>query len=623
MANGYSGKILRIDLTSGKISIDKQDEAFYRTYMGGWGLVAYYLLKEVKKGTDALGPDNKLIFAPGVLTGVPLAGAGRSAMGAKSPITGGFGEGDVGGYFGAELAQAGWDGIIVEGKAEGPVYISIVDEKVEIKDGSGVWGKDAMDTQDVLMDELGEKKTRFAVIGKAGENLVTCACVMHDDNHAVGRAGLGAVMGSKNLKAVAVKAGQAKDVADRDKLKEITKWTAGDGKVKWYGMQQNGTDGGLHDLSEGGGLPTKNFKYGQFEGNEKITGQTMTDTILVKRETCYACMVRCKRVVEVKEGPFKADPKYGGPEYETAGALGSNCGIDNLAAVSAGNQICNANGLDTIAGGMMVSFAMECFENGIISESDTGGLNLRFGNADAMVKCLQMIVDREGIGDLLAQGYAACVGKWGPEAAKYAIQVKNQALPMHEPRFKFGLGLGYAISPTGADHVHNIHDPAFATEAGMEAVKPFGILKPMAPQELGPEKLRVFHYHTMTSVLKNMLGLCIFLPYGPTMLVDIVRAVTGWDTSLLEIFKAGERGMGMARAFNAVQGLTTKDDYLPDRFYEAFDSGPLNGVAQNREEFQSSLKDLYEVLGWDQESGAPTRAMCGDLGIDWVAEMLS
>ena len=248
MPNGYSGKILRVDLTSGKVSTENQDENFYRTYLGGWGLVAYYLLKEVKKGTDPLGPDNKLIFAPGVLTGVPLAGAGRSAVGAKSPITGGFGEGDVGGYFGAELARAGWDGIIVEGKAKGPTYISIVDDKVEIKDASGVWGKDAMVTQDVLMDELGDKKTRFAVIGKAGENLVTCACVMHDDNHAAGRAGLGAVMGSKNLKAVAVKAGQAKDVADRDKLKEITKWTSGDGKIKWAGMQKNGTDGGLHDL---------------------------------------------------------------------------------------------------------------------------------------------------------------------------------------------------------------------------------------------------------------------------------------------------------------------------------------------------------------------------------------
>lgn len=622
MPNGYSGKILRINLSSGKVTTENQDENFYRTYLGGWGMVAYYLLKEVKKGVDPLGPDNKLIFAPGIITGVPLSGAGRSAVGAKSPITGGFGEGDVGGYFGAELARAGFDGIIVEGKAAGPTYISIMEGKVEIKDASSVWGKDAMVTQDILMEELGEKKARFAVIGKAGENLVTCACVMHDDNHAAGRAGLGAVMGSKNLKAIAVKADQSKEVADPAKLKEITKWLSGDGKVKWQGMQQHGTNGGLHDLSEGGGLPTNNFKFGQFEGNEKITGATVTDTILTKRETCFSCMVRCKRVVEVKEGPYKVDPRYGGPEYETAGALGSNCGIDDIAAVSLGNQICNAHGLDTIAGGMMVSFAMECFENGIISKEDTGGLDLRFGNADAMIKCLEMIIDREGIGDLLAQGYAACVKKWGPKAEEYAIQVKNQALPMHEPRFKFALGLGYAISPTGADHVHNLHDTAYATEAGMAGVKAFGILEPMPPQELGPKKLRLFHYHTINSVLKNMLGVCLFLPYDPNMTVDLVRAITGWNTSLLEIFKAGERGMAMARAFNTIQGLTAKDDTLPDRFFEPFVSGPLNGVAHDKKEFEASLQDLYEVLGWDPKSGAPTKAMCGDLGIDWVAELL-
>ncbi len=623
MPKGYSGKILRVNLTTGKISTDEPDDLFYRRYLGGWGFVGYYLLKELKPGIDPLGPDNKLIFAPGIFTGARLTGSGRSAVGAKSPLTGGFGEGDVGGYFGAELAQAGWDTLIVEGQADKPVYISIVDDKVEIKDASHVWGKDTIETQDILKEELGESRTRFAVIGKAGENQVVFACVMHDDNHAAGRTGMGAVMGSKNLKAVAVKTSQGKEVHDQDKLQEVVRWLLGEGKTKYQGMQDHGTDGGLVDLSAGGILPTRNFKYGQFDEAEKITGATMTETILVDRPTCYACVVRCKRAVEVKEGSFKADPRYGGPEYETCGSLGSNCGIGDLAAVAAGNQVCNAHSLDTISGGMMVSFAMECFENGFITEKDTGGLKLNFGNGEAMVKLLEMICDREGIGDLLAQGYQACIYKWGAKTEEYAIHVKWQPFPMHEPRGKFALGLGYAISPTGADHVHNIHDVMFETEVGLEDVQPFGVLDPLPAQDLSPAKVRLMYYYTHFSLLKNLLGMCLFPPFGPNMVVDIIKAVTGWDTSLFELMKAAERGMAMARAFNAREGFTAKDDTLPERFFEAFTSGPLDGVSLDHQQFQAAMDILYQIAGWDPVIGAPTRAKYAELGLDWLADEMA
>jgi aldehyde:ferredoxin oxidoreductase len=473
-----------------------------------------------------------------------------------------------------------------------------------------------------MKKDLGENRTRFAIIGKAGENQVVFSCVMHDDNHAAGRAGLGAVMGSKNLKAVAVRGTKGKDVADQAKLQEITRWLLGEGKARYQGMQDYGTDGGLLTLSETGMLPTRNFKYGHFEHAEKITGRTMTETILVDRPTCYACVVRCKRAVEVKEGPFKTDPRYGGPEYETCGALGSNCGIGDLAAVARGNMICNAESLDTINGGMAVSFAMECFENGIITEKDTGGLKLNFGNAEAMVKLLEMICNREGIGDLLAQGYDACIEKWGPKAAQFAIHVKKQPLPMHEPRGKFALGLGYAISPTGADHVHNIHDTGFETEVGLEGVHPFGIIDPLPARDLSDKKVRMMYYNTHMSLLKNMLGMCLFPPFNPNMTVDIIRAVTGWDTSLFELFKASERGMAMARAFNAREGFTTKDDTLPDRFFEQFDSGPLQGVSQDRQQFNHALQTLYQMLGWDNVIGVPTRAKFAELGLDWVADEL-
>jgi len=349
----------------------------------------------------------------------------------------------------------------------------------------------------------------------------------------------------------------------------------------------------------------------------------MTETILKQRGTCYACVVRCKRIVEVEDGEFKTDPIFGGPEYETAGALGSNCGVGNLEAVAKGNAICNAEGLDTIGGGMMVSFAMECFENGLITTEDTGGIEANFGNAQAMVQLLEMTIAREGIGDLLAQGYEACIRAWGPEARKFAIEVKGQPFPMHEPRYKFALGLGYAISPTGADHVHNIHDTAYTNEVGMGSVHPLGILDPLPKDDMSPAKVRLYHYHTQLSLLKNMLGMCLFLPFGANRTVDIVRAVTGWDTSLFELMKAAERGLAMARAFNAREGFTAKDDYLPDRFFDAFTSGPLKGVGQKRHEFRAALETFYAMAGWDPILAAPTRAKYQELGIDWVADDLA
>ncbi|MDP3062576.1 MAG: aldehyde ferredoxin oxidoreductase C-terminal domain-containing protein, partial [Chloroflexota bacterium] len=520
------------------------------------------------------------------------------------------------------LARAGWDTLIVEGVAEKPVYISIVDDKVEVKDASRLWGKDAVETEEALKRELRLSGTRFATIGPAGEKQVIFACIMYDLHHAAGRAGLGAVMGSKNLKAVAVRASSGKQAHDQAKLSQIARWLLDEGKDRYQDLQAHGTAGDVGGLQKGGGLPTRNFQSGQFEEAEKIAGTTMTKTILVERGTCSECVVQCKRVVEVKDGPFPVDPAYGGPEYETVGAFGSNCGVGDMAAVSRANQICNGAGLDTIGGGMMVSFAMECFENGLITEKDTGGLKLNFGNAEAMVKLTEMIANREGIGDLLAQGYQACIDAWGPKAEKYALHVKQQPLPLHEPRYKFGLGVGYAISPTGADHTHNVHDTAFTTDVGLEPLNQFGILEPLKATDLSLGKVRLVYYHTLTRVLKNTIGLCLFLPYSPNTIVEIVRAVTGWNTSLFELMKVAERNMAMARAFNAREGFTASDDTLPDRFFEPFTSGPLKGVAQDREQFQAALTAYYQMAGWDSVTAAPTRGKYGELALDWVADDL-
>jgi aldehyde:ferredoxin oxidoreductase len=354
MEYGYGGKILRVDLSKSKITVDEPDETFYQRYFGGSGFIGYFLLKEVAPGVDPLGPDNKLIFAGGPLSGVPIAGSGRNSVGAKSPLTGGFGQAEVGGFWGGELGHTGYDAIIVEGKAANPVYLWIEDEKVEIKDARHLWGKTTLEVQKLIQKELGSTAIRVAQIGPAGENQVRYACIVNDINHAAGRSGMGAVMGSKNLRAIAVRGHGKVPLADEKAVNSLAKWLRDDLKVNRgaVGMGQYGTAGGLAGFSMVGNLPTRNFQQGSFEGAEKLTGATINETILVKRGGCYACPIRCKPHVGV-DGTYKVDPTYGGPEYETLAALGSSCGIDNLEAVARGNQLCGAYGMDTISTGVV------------------------------------------------------------------------------------------------------------------------------------------------------------------------------------------------------------------------------------------------------------------------------
>jgi aldehyde:ferredoxin oxidoreductase len=622
MPNGYNNKILRVDLTTGGIEVEEPGERFFRTYFGGWGLIAYYLLKELKLGANPLGPDNILIFAAGVVTGAPAGGSGRSAMGAKSPLTGGFGEGDVGGFWGVELKRAGWDGIIVTGQADKPVYLWIEDDQVEIRDAAHLWGKETAEVEAALKEELGDERIRVAQCGVAGENLVRYACVINDITRAVGRTGMGAVMGSKKLKAVAVRGNDQVEIADRDQVRQVANWLRENYKGTWaLGLQENGTDNGLMSLSNAGGLPTRNFQEGSFEGAEKLTGRTMTDTILVGRDTCFACPITCKRKVQAT-GRYEVDPIYGGPEYETVGALGSCCGIDDLEAVAYGNQLCNAYGLDTISTGVTIAWAMECFERGLLTGEDTGGLDLHFGNAEAMVTLVERVAHREGFGDLLAEGSLRAAKMIGRDTERYAMQVRGQEIPMHEPRVKFALDLGYATSPTGADHMHNIHDDGYQSEGGIRGVLSLGVLEPMRFDYLGPEKVRLAKYHIDWQVFHNCLGLCMFMPYSREHIRDIVQGVTGWNSSLFELMKVGERALAMARAFNYREGFTPKDDVAHWRFSTAFESGPKEGVKVPAEDIAEALDFYYEMRGWDEETGAPTAGKLYELGIGWVADLL-
>ena len=619
---GYNGKILRVDLTANKTWVEEKDDLFYRTYWGGRGLVAYYLLTELPPGADPLGPENVLVFAAGPLTGAPVAGAGRNSVGAKSPLTGGYGDAEGGGFFGAELKRAGFDAIVVKGRSEKPVYLSIRDGEAELRDASHLRGKTTLEVEDSIKAELGDRLVRISQCGPAGENMVSYACVVNDLTHFAGRSGIGAVMGSKNLRAVAARGKGQVPLADPGKVRELARWMVENAPKLSAGLTDTGTAGGTVGLSVAGGLPTRNFQEGSFEGAEKISGQTMRDTILADRDTCYACPIRCKRVVKA-ESPHKVDPRLGGPEYETIGSLGSSLGIDDLVAVAKGNELCNAYGLDTISTGVSIAFAMECFEKGLLTLEDTGGNEKRFGNAKAMLKSIDLIKSREGFGDFLALGVREMAKRLGPEAEEIAMHVRGQEIPMHEPRLKYALGIGYALSPTGADHCHNMHDTGFqrADSGSMNDLRSLGILNPLPFDDLSPEKMHMYRTVTNLRVFANIGVICSFVPWTPIQLEDLVRGVTGWNTTAAEILTAAERANTLARIFNIREGLDVSLEKLPKRFFEPFSDGPLAGKAANPEVWQEAKLSAYRLAGWT-DKGVPTKECLARLGISWAGKFL-
>ncbi len=404
---GFHGRILHVDLSTQRLWVETPDEAFYRKYMGGSALCLYYLLREMPAGVDPLAPENVLAMAVGPMTGVPVSGQSRLTVAAKSPLTGAVGDSQCGGYFPAELKFAGFDGIIIRGRADHPVYLWIHDGEAEIRDARHLWGKVTGEAEDLLKEELGEKKIEVMQVGPAGENRVRFAAIMNMANRANGRTGMGAVMGSKNLKAIVVKGSNAwkPKVAHPDKLKGLARWGAQNLETSdTYGLALFGTAVDMTPQNRSGGLPTRNWQSGYFEGADRISGERMYEEILKKRDTCYGCVVRCKRVVEVTDGPYRVDPRYGGPEYETLATFGAYCGIDDLEAIAYANQLCNMYGMDTISCGATIAWAMECFEHGLITQEDTDGIDLRFGNAEAMVQMVEKIARREGFGNVLAEG---------------------------------------------------------------------------------------------------------------------------------------------------------------------------------------------------------------------------
>ena len=624
MAYGYNGTIFRVDLSNRRVSKEHPDPLFYRRYMGGWGFIAYYLLRELNPGVDPLGPGNKLIIALGVVTGAPVAGGSRTAIGAKSPLTGGFGAAESGGYFGAALKQAGCDCIIVEGRSEKPVYLWIDDGELEIREAGHLWGLDTGETLDSIREERDRPTAGAALIGAAGENLCRISCVMDCDKDAYGRTGLGAVMGSKRLKAVAAHGTQGANVADPDVIRKYNQRLASDLKENPSEIHLWGT--GI-DLTQGvlsGNLPTRNFRDGNFPSPKRISSKYWKEQgEMIGMDGCYACPIRCKKVVKISE-PWEVDPRYGGPEYEAEGSLGSCCGVEDERALFKANELCNRYSLDVIGTGVTIAFAMECYESGIITKEDTGGLDLRFGNGEAMVKMVEMIAKREGLGDLLAEGTKRAATKLGGDAMSFSVQVKGQELPMHEPRLKRVLGVGYAVSPTGADHVHNVHDTGFTSEEGIEMLRSFGILEPLQLEDLGPRKVLVLIYGSQWVAMLNSIGFCTIVAdaFKPRGVTDVLNAVTSWDTSTLELMNMGRRALTMARVFNLREGFTAADDWLPPRLFNPTTAGALSETAVDPDKLRDAIRIYYETMGWDRETGVPTVRALEQLDIGWAADLI-
>jgi aldehyde:ferredoxin oxidoreductase len=625
MPTGYNGKILRVNLTTGAISEETPSEIVYRRYMGGSALSLYYLLKEQKPGVDPLGPENKLIFMSSVISGTPLPGLTRYTVAARSPLTGAIGEAEAGGFFGPELKMAKFDGVIIEGRSPKPVYLWIKDGKAEIRDAAKLWGKDTGEVERLIREELGDNRIRVAQCGPAGENLVRYACVVNELKHANGRTGVGAVMGSKNLRAIAARGTERLTPADPEKVRQIGKEVVeriGQAPLA-KNLKKFGTPIFVTGLQNSGILPTRNFLAGKFEGAMAISGETMTETILEKSEGCYACAVQCKRAVKV-DGKYKASPEYGGPEYETVASLGSFCGIDNLPAIAQGNEMCNRWGMDTISVGVCIAFAMECTEKGILTKNDTDGIDLRFGNVDGMLEMIRKIAFREGFGNILAEGVQRAAQKIGKGSEKYAMHIKGQELPMHDPRGKQSLTLSYAASPTGADHIEAPHDTSFLSEGWMlKESGPVGILETTSAIGLTPQKIRLYVHTEQIWSFFNSLGVCNFAaaPYTAFPLVQLaeaVEAITGWNTSLYELMELGERTITMARLFNIREGFTSKDDYLPDRLYEPLEEGTPQEKKFTREGFANFLRLYYESMGWDPQTGIPTEGRLAFLGLEWA-----
>lgn len=612
---GYAGKILYVNLSTqgGNIAVRSEalDPKVLRSLLGGRGYGAYLLYHLTTPAVKPFNPDNPLIFGTGPLTGTPLAGSKFVTI-TKSPLTGGlFLDSYSGGEIAGEIKYAGYDFIVIQGKAQHPSYLKIEDDKVELGDASLLWGKSTMEAEASLKKELGPE-FKILTIGPAGENLVPFSCICTDYYHQSGRGGAGAVMGSKNLKAIAIKGTKGIPIADAKGLADFRQYLVERFRKSHYGelRVKYGTAYTTVSVSSIGVLPTKNFQQGTFEGIEKINCFAMKEKIWVSDHGCLGCIAPCMNFVRARKGRIRVV----GPEYETISLLGSNVGVDDIERIAEFNELCDAYGLDTISCGNVIAFAMECYERGLIDKGATEGLDLRFGNADAVAEMIGKIALRQGLGALLADGVKKASEKIGKGSSHFAIHIKGMELPGYEPRGAFAMGLAYATATRGG-----CHRRAKPVEIPQDRFKydNFGFEGNAAMVKKLQDAREPIHCGILCDAL---LRFCFEAEMKD--IVQMYRLVVGWeDFSFQDMSLLAERVYTLTRCFNVREGIRRKDDTLPPRIlYDPLPDGPGKGKIIGDETFNKMLSEYYHLRGWDPISGVPTEDTLKQLNLQSLLE---
>jgi aldehyde:ferredoxin oxidoreductase len=620
MAGGYSGRIGFVDLSSGKIEEERLDENLSRDFIGGYGIGVRILYERQKPKIDPMGPESMLGFTTGPLTGTPTPTGARYTAVCKSPLTGGWGDANSGGYFGSELKSAGWDAIFISGIAESPKYLFVTDEEIKLKEASYLWGKDTSDTEDKLHEELGSTKIRVASIGPASEKLSLISGIVNDKGRIAARSGVGAVMGSKRLKAIAVKGNQKVYIANRDRLDQLRrtflkelKESQGFSKI----LIDYGTCGITEGLVVGGGAPIKNWLLagGQaFSNVDKIADADDFIKFQLKKYGCANCPIACGGIFSVTKGPYPVVEVHK-PEYETIVGFGTLCLNDDILSIIKMNDMCNRSGLDTISAGTAIAFAMECFEKGILTKSDTDGIELTWGNTEAMIMILDKIIRREGLGDILADGVKIAAQKIGKGSECCAMHVGGQEPGFHNALFLPSRGTGFVCDPTPGRHTAAAALARIDTGSGAIAPHPelqFQNIERYEYKSKGPMSAKASSYWQVGTCS----GLCIFpvIFFGNFPLLDFLNAVTGWHIDLNEALKIGARIQTLRQCFNIREGIEPSEIRLPPRLVgiPPKSEGPLTGITID---IDSLVSEYYKAMGWDAASGYPIDSTLEQLGL--------
>jgi aldehyde:ferredoxin oxidoreductase len=611
MARGYIGKMLWVDLSNHQWKDEVLDEKVCRRFIGGYGLGARLIYSWQKAHVDPLGHDSILGILTGPLTGTATLGGSRYAVVGKSPLTGGWGDANSGGDFGPYLKFAGYDAVFFTGRSEKPIYLFIHDGQAELRDAAHLWSKDCYETEDILKSELG-KNVKVACIGPSGERLALIAAVMNDRGRAAGRSGLGAVMGSKKLKAIAVKGHMKVPVAQENKATGLRKKYFHElgGTIEW--LENHGTAFVTAGSAHSGDSPVKNWGgvgYFDFPDIEPFAAENITSR-RIKKYACYRCPIGCGSHMKAGTGEYEYREGSHRPEYETLAMFGSNCLNNNIESIMKLNDICNRYGIDTISAGSVIAFTIECYENKLITRADTGGIEMTWGNHRAIVEMTEKLAKREGFGDMIADGVKVGAERIGQGASKYAMHIQGQELPAHDPKHDYHWGIPYMVDPTPARHTQNA-----------EIFRPLGQVVQLDRKAYANEGME---YRTGSALhhIVNCSGMCAFVYScfpNTSVLVEFMNAVTGWDFTLEELIKTGERILNMRQAFNIREGLNLTKFEIPDRLLgkPPFKEGPLAGVTINKDVW---FKEYLAAIDWSSETAKPNREKLQELGLEDLAQ---